>query len=122
MAQGQGNPYNPSANEMRKFRAIVLATKKVPSECARYRGPVKLHTRAYFARPLSHLKRHNRGIRKTAPGHMIRKPDADNIAKFVGDCLTKVAFWDDAQIVSNTSEKFWCVSNERVEIDLEYLS
>ena len=53
---------------------------------------------------------------------MIRKPDADNIAKFVGDCLTKVAFWDDSQVVSNTSEKFWCVTNERVEIDLEYLS
>ena len=99
----------------------MQATKKIPAECARYRGPVKVHTKAYFARPLSHLKRHNKGIRSTAPGYMTIKPDADNIAKFVGDCLTKVAYWDDAQVVSNTSEKFWCVRNERVEIDLEYL-
>ena len=121
MAQGQHNPYNPSGNEMRKFRGILLATKKIPAQCANYRGAVKVHTKAYFARPLNHLKRHNRGIRSTAPAHMTRKPDADNIAKFVGDCLTRIAFQDDAQVVSNTSEKFWCVANERVEIDLEYL-
>ena len=121
MAQGPHNPYNPSANEMRKFRAIVKGTKKIPEECARYRGAVKMHIKAYFARPVCHLKRHNKGIRTTAPSHMTRKPDADNIAKFVGDCLTKVAFWDDAQVVNITCEKFWCVRNERVEIDLEYL-
>ena len=106
---------------MRKFKAIVRATKKIPGECAKYRGPVKIHTKAYFARPTSHRKRHNKGIRITAPMNMIQKPDADNIAKFVGDCLTGIAYWDDAQIVNNTSEKFWCMANERVEINLEYL-
>ena len=121
VAQGRHNPYNPSANEMRKFRGIVLATKKIPAQCANYRGPVKVHVKAYFARPLSHLKRHCRGFRSTAPKFMTQKPDADNIAKFVGDCLTKVAFRDDAQVVSFTSEKFWVMTNERVEIYLEYL-
>ena len=98
-----------------------MATRKIPEECAKYKGPVKVHTKAYFARPDRHLKRHNKGIRTTAPTYMTYKPDADNIAKFVGDCLTGVAFWDDSQVISNTSEKFWCVRNERVEINLEYL-
>ena len=106
---------------MRKFRAIVLATKKIPSQCARFRGAVKMNIKAYFARPLCHLKRHNKGIRSTAPSYMTIKPDADNIIKFIGDCLTKIAYWDDSQVVSTTCEKFWCVRNERVEIDLEYL-
>jgi len=122
VALADHGPFNPSSNEMRKFRAIVLATKKIPAQCANYKGPVKVHTKAYFARPDGHLKRHNKGIKNKAPLHMTYKPDADNIAKFVGDCLTGVAFWDDAQVVSNTSEKFWCVRHERVEIDLEYLS
>ena len=116
-----GNKYNPSGNAMRKFGAIVKATKKIPEERAKYRGPVKIHTKAYFNRPVDHLRRHNKGIKKKAPAEMIHKPDADNIAKFVGDALTGLAYWDDAQIISNTSEKFWCVRNERVEIELEYL-
>ena len=99
-----------------------MATKKIPAQCANYKGPVKVHTKAYFARPDLHLRRNNKGIKKAAPHHMTYKPDADNIAKFVGDSLTGVAFWDDSQVVSNTSEKFWCVRHERVEIDLEYLS
>ena len=121
VAEGPHGPYNPSSNEMRKFEAIVRATKKIPEECAKYRGPLKIHTRAYFARPLSHLKRHNKGLKSSAPRAMTNKPDADNIAKFVGDCLTGLAYRDDSQIVSNTSEKFWCVRNERVEVELKHL-
>ena len=121
VAEGFHGPYNPSANDMRKFKAILRASKKFPPECSTYKGPLKIHIKSYFARPLSHLKRHNKGLKSKAPREMFQKPDADNIAKFVGDCLSGIAYKDDAQIVSNTSEKFWCVRNERVEIELEYL-
>jgi len=105
---------------MRMFKAIVRALKVIPPGKARYKGPLKIHIRSYFERPGTRLKRLSR-LKKSAPEHMHQKPDADNIAKFVGDCLNGLAYHDDAQIMSNKSEKFWCIRGERVEVELEYL-
>lgn len=36
------------------------------------------------------------------------KPDTDNLQKLLKDCMTAVGFWsDDAQVASETCEKFW---------------
>lgn len=36
------------------------------------------------------------------------KPDTDNLQKLFKDCMTTVGYWnDDAQVVSEISEKFW---------------
>ena len=36
------------------------------------------------------------------------RPDTDNLQKLLKDCMTAVGFWkDDAQVASETCEKFW---------------
>jgi len=40
------------------------------------------------------------------------KPDTDNLQKGLKDCMTKTGFWeDDAQVASETCEKFWGSTN-----------
>ena len=67
------------------------------------------------------MKRGGRGLRATAPILHFQKPDADNLQKFVGDCLTNLAYRDDCQINNLTVEKFWTVHNPRTEVTVEYL-
>ena len=74
----------------------------------KYRGAVTVSVSAYFNRPLEHLKRGNRGLRKSAPRRHIQKPDGDNLMKFIGDCLTGLAYHDDAQIDDLRVKKCWC--------------
>jgi Holliday junction resolvase RusA-like endonuclease len=39
------------------------------------------------------------------------RPDCDNIIKLLKDCMTDLGFWrDDAQVVSETTEKFYANS------------
>ena len=104
---------------MRKWRRV--AAEHVPEEHKRYKGAVKLHISAHFRRPMGHLKRHNQGLKTKAPTRHTQKPDADNIAKFVGDCLTGLAFHDDAQVDCLMVDKLWTnEDNERVEVELTY--
>ena len=109
--------YNASGNDMRKWTSI--AATQVPSHQKQHKQGVQMEIRAYFERPMEHHKRHNKGLRATAPVDHIQKPDADNIAKFVGDCLSGLAFHDDAQIHNLTVKKLWSES-ARVEVDLFY--
>ena len=86
--------FNPSADPMRRFASV--AKEQIPDEQKFYKGAVAMTMRAYFARPLGHFKRHGKGLRATAPADYIQKPDTDNILKFVGDCLSGMAYHDDA--------------------------
>ena len=46
-----------------------------------------------------------------------KRPDMDNIVKIVADSLNKVAYHDDAQVVSTTIEK-WYGTIPRVEVSI----
>jgi len=65
-------------------------------------GAVSLRIRFFIQRPKGHYvaSKPERGLRATAPVRHISKPDADNLAKAVMDCLTQCGwFWiDDAQV------------------------
>lgn len=40
--------------------------------------------------------------------YKITRPDTDNLQKMLKDVMTKLRFWvDDAQVVSEVTEKFW---------------
>ena len=108
---------------MRKWRSIVSATKTIPQVQKHYKGPVKILITAFFDRPLQHFLRHNKGLRSTAPDTYHQKPDSDNIAKFVNDCLSGLAFHDDAQINHLQVLKEW--NNDprkgaRTEVEIWY--
>lgn len=65
-------------------------------------GPVVLSVAFHFPRPRSHYRTGKRAdvLRDNAPKLHTGKPDADNAAKAVMDCLTQLGgFWrDDSQI------------------------
>ena len=108
---------------MRKFRSVAteLVGHQGALNQANWSGPVVLRLTAYFSRPTSHLKRHNRGLRVTAPKHHTYKPDCDNLAKFVGDALSGLTYKDDAQIRKLVVSKVWIEdAKERVEVELSY--
>ena len=82
---------------------------------------MKCHLKAYFQRPLTHLKRRAEGLRNTAPELYFQKPDGDNLAKFAFDCLSGLAYHDDAQVHDMRVTKHWTVHHPRTELDLQYL-
>ena len=108
---------------MRKFKSVAteLVGHQGALSQARYKGPVMMRLTACFSRPTSHLKRHGRGLRATAPKHHTYKPDCDNLAKFVGDALTGLTYKDDAQVRKLVVSKVWIEdAKERVEVELSY--
>ena len=112
--------YNPSADDMRRWAEV--AARFVPGTQKRYKGAVKVLIRAIFSRPLGHFKRLGRGLRATAAKFHTQKPDSDNIGKFVGDCLSGLAFHDDAQVHSLRVEKEWTPDDRaRTEVELWYV-
>jgi Holliday junction resolvase RusA-like endonuclease len=59
--------------------------------------PVAMQITFSMPRPKYHFKRS--GLRQDAPDAYTSKPDSDNLAKAVMDCLTLVGMWkDDAQV------------------------
>jgi Holliday junction resolvase RusA-like endonuclease len=51
---------------------------------------------------------------------MTARPDADNLAKFVLDALSRVIYNDDSQVVELLVKKFRCdIGNSRTEVTIE---
>lgn len=74
---------------------IALAGRDAMCDAAPYDGPVALEATAVFPVPQSWSK-----ARKAAAQWHTSKPDADNIAKSLGDGLNGVAWRDDSQVAS----------------------
>ncbi len=74
-------------------------------------GPVGLHVEFHFPYRKSEPKKN---LGKLLPKDT--KPDCDNMAKTLIDCMTRMGFWrDDAQIYRTMISKYWSPS-PRVEI------
>lgn len=79
---------------------IALAAQDVMNGTAPMDGPVRVTAWATFAIPPSWTKK-----RKAAAGYHTSKPDADNIAKAIGDGLNGIVWRDDSQIAVCTVVK-----------------
>lgn len=88
--------YEPAELKAARMNFRDRLGKFVPVEP--YSGPVRLITRWCY--PV--MGSHKNGEYKTT------KPDTDNMIKLLKDEMTKAGFWkDDAQVVSELTEKFW---------------
>lgn len=96
--------YNPQETEAGKW--LLMAKSQIKEKLT---GPLDVLIVATFKRPDSHYgSGKNRMILKnSAPRHCTNKKDADNLAKFVLDCLNGHAWDDDRQIVSLNVIKRW---------------
>lgn len=88
--------YEPVALQNARAKFEGLLARHVPLD--KIQGAVRLTVKWCF--PM--IKGAHDGQYKTT------KPDTDNLQKLFKDCMTTVGYWnDDAQVVSEISEKFW---------------
>ena len=95
--------YDVQTTESGKW--MLLAKEQIhdtPSE-----GPISLICYFYMPRPLSHYgtgKNRNK-LKSASPVYHTKKPDLDNLVKFVKDCLNGIAWRDDSQVVKLSAVK-----------------
>ena len=110
--------YNPSAAMQKTFGNYVKAilsnaniqdcAKKYPVYNENF--SIEINIMFHMKRPLKHFINGcvDRGLKQTAPhGYMKRKPDVDNLVKFLLDALIGVVYNDDMQVVSLNAMKIW---------------
>ena len=102
---GHAAVYDPGTAEGWKG-CVALAARPhlpvLPFDC-----PLKVTISFTFARPKSHYRKSGE-LSPTAPIFHTAKPDADNAAKAVLDCLTEIGMWrDDSQIFDLCVWKGW---------------
>ena len=72
----------------------------MPQITKKFTGAVKLTVSFCFNRPKSHYGtgKNSKRLKVNAPVSHTKKPDLDNLVKFVKDCLNGQAWDDDAQV------------------------
>lgn len=107
-----GHAYTPQETVVYENLVKMEFLNQCPGK--KLNGQLRMTISAFFAiaASVSHKKRNqmlNGEIRPT------KKPDVDNITKIVADSLNKIAYDDDSQIVTATTEKIFS-ENPRVEV------
>jgi Holliday junction resolvase RusA-like endonuclease len=83
-------------------------------------GPLAVQFVFFLPRPKGHYGTgKNAGkLKPSAPKYHIKKPDCDNLEKFVADCLNGLVWKDDSQIIKSITEKHYS-EQPRTEIIIE---
>ena len=112
--------YNPNTADdwKRSIRFTLNQFKNMNLE-----GSFSVSLHFYFQRPKSHfgsgVKTKNI-LKDSSPKKHKAKPDLDNLAKSVLDCLTNMSFWiDDSQVTELKIRKDWndvCAEGMHIEI------
>jgi Holliday junction resolvase RusA-like endonuclease len=113
-----GHTYNPSEKYMNKWRKE--ASVYFREELSEYEGPVEIEMDCFFKRPEKHISRQMK-VKPSAPLFCLKKPDCDNINKFVLDCVSGVGFRDDKQVVRLSTRKFWATQEDCIKVTVNYL-
>lgn len=82
------------------LKNLIVHQPKTPMEV-----PLRVDLLFFFRRPKSHFNK--KGLKKDAPKFHTKKPDIDNLIKFVLDALNKVFWKDDSQVVFVCAEKLY---------------
>jgi Holliday junction resolvase RusA-like endonuclease len=113
-SQGSKNPWGGEADtKLRPWRAAVaFEAKTAMNGRAPIVGPVSVDVVFVFSRPKAHYRtgRLAHLLRDDAPYWHDKKPDADKLARAVGDALSGIVFRDDAQIVEWSVRKIYGIT------------
>ena len=108
---------NPSAKKEDDFLALAHQNRpEKPIDSA-----VSLTVDFFFPRPKSHYKtgKNSNVLKENAPKMHTKRPDIDNLIKFIADSLNGVFWTDDSIIYHIFSGKFYSES-PRTEIDIKW--
>ena len=109
--------YNEQETEEGKF--MILCQQQMKGK-----GPIPapfgihLACRFYMPIPRSWTKKQRDNFENDGIDH-VKKPDVDNLVKFVKDCLNGIAWHDDSQVVTLSAEKYYD-DVPRTVIDIEW--
>ena len=105
--------YDPSVKDKKEFLKSVL--NQLPKEPMT--APLIMRIKFNFKRPKSHYTSKGE-LKVSAPKKHTKKPDIDNLLKFVLDALNRTLYMDDAQVVSLAGRKLYA-DKEGIEIDIK---
>lgn len=122
---GNGKTYSPQTEEERGVQWEIK--RQLPPGFELLSGPLLIAVDSYFPRPKGHYGTGKNAdkIKSSAPEFHAIKPDHDNLWKFYSDCMNKIVFLDDSQIVgSDRCGKHWVPFEKQgwVEIRIEILN
>lgn len=120
-SQGKTRVFTPGTAEAWKASIAVACGPAIGSFLDHQ--PVSISITLYLPRPRHHF-RSNGLLKDTAPLFHTSKPDVDNLAKAVLDCLSHIGIWSDDAIIAHLSVRKEygreigariCISNELSE-------
>ena len=98
--------YDPSKKDKLDFlKSVMTQIPKAPLT-----SPLLLRIDFYFKRPKSHFTSKGE-LSRFAPREHTKKPDIDNLIKFVLDALNGHLYVDDAQVISLAARKLYAENN-----------
>lgn len=106
----RSHTYDPSKKDKVDFlKSVMTQLPKAPLT-----SPLLLRIDFNFKRPKSHFTSKGE-LTRFAPREYTKKPDIDNLIKFVLDALNGHLYVDDAQIISLAARKLYA-ENDGIEI------
>jgi len=95
--------YDPSKKEKETFASIIQ--KNAPLQP--FSDTISLELMFYMSRPKYHYGSGRRSyfLKNSAPEYHAKRPDLDNLCKFVIDAMNKIFWKDDSQISKLVAEK-----------------
>ena len=99
----RGFVYDPSSKD--KKIAILQIKEQFIGEP--YTDGLKIKFVFHIKRPKAHFRtgKYANELKKTAPVYHIKRPDVDNYVKFYMDCMNKLVYLDDSQVIELRATK-----------------
>ena len=93
----RGFVYDPSS----KDKKIAIQQIKEQFTGKPYTDALKIKFVFHIKRPKAHFRtgKYSNELKKTAPVYHTKRPDIDNFVKFYMDCMNKVVYLDDSQVI-----------------------
>lgn len=114
--------YDPSSGDKEDFLWKAISDNKPDTP---FLGAIELNLIFYMPRPKSHFGsgRNENVLKASAPKYHTKKPDLDNLIKFVKDALNGVYWKDDCQIYQlGDTKKVYTAMTPRIEIVIEEIN
>ena len=99
----RGFVYDPSS----KDKKIAIQQIKEQFTGKPYTDALKIKFVFHIKRPKAHFRtgKYSNELKKTAPVYHIKRPDVDNYVKFYMDCMNKLVYLDDSQVIDIYAKK-----------------
>ncbi len=115
--------YDPSKHDKTDFQKVLLQVKSENNLTKPLEGALSMKIVFSFERPKSHYRtgKYSGMVKESAPIEHTKKPDLDNLAKFVMDSMNKMIFNDDSQVSSLLLIKKYAEDGEEANTEIRLI-